>query len=56
MGKNKLKGRTICPRCHKAFDNRTEGFILYGLVYCADCYNEITEFSTYTDHRKKKIV
>lgn len=43
MSKNKLKGRTICPRCHKAFDNRTEGFILYGLVYCANCYHKMDE-------------
>lgn len=54
MSKKKLKGRTICPYCHKAFDNRTEGFLIEftGSVVCAYCYQKFTEYITSKDSKK----
>lgn len=53
---NKLKGRTICPRCGKGFDNRVEGFkSMNGLVYCAKCYHETSIEENLNDNSLKSV-
>lgn len=48
MSKNKeLRHRCYCPKCDKVFDNRYEGFVVNGILICADCYHKI-KYNTYT--------